>query len=124
MPQSERVLEVQDGEDETHKLAQSHDEGDGEGGALGGEDEDTPDAHIPGHAGLREFPVEGGPRGEPGRTSGVVLGFSVHILRTRTPRVGYGSSEAPGRTSCRTPALPFHLWAHLKSAHNPPPFLF
>lgn len=55
VPQGERVLEVQDGDDEAHELAQGHDEGDGEGGALRGEDEDAPDAHVPGEAGLRGF---------------------------------------------------------------------
>lgn len=48
VPQSERVLEVQDGEDEAHELAQSHEECDSEGGALRSEDEDAPDAHVPG----------------------------------------------------------------------------
>lgn len=49
MPQSERVLEVQDREDEAHKLAQGHNQRDGEGGALCGEDEHTPDAHVLSH---------------------------------------------------------------------------
>lgn len=55
MPQSERVLEVQDGKDEADELAQGHDKGDGEGGALRGENEDAPDAHVPGGVGLRWF---------------------------------------------------------------------
>lgn len=46
VPQSERVLEVQDGKDEAHKLAESHNKCDGEGGAFCGEDEDASDAHI------------------------------------------------------------------------------
>lgn len=51
LPQNERVLEVQDGEDEAHELAQSHEECDSEGGALRSEDEDAPDAHVPGGCG-------------------------------------------------------------------------
>lgn len=46
MPHSERVLEVQDGKDEADKLAESHNKGDGKGGAFCGENEDAPDAHI------------------------------------------------------------------------------
>lgn len=46
MPQSELVLEVQDRKDEAHKLAQSHDQCDSEGGALCCKDEHTPDAHV------------------------------------------------------------------------------
>ena len=57
VPQGERVLEVQDGKDEADELAQCHDKGDGEGGAFSGENEDAPDAHIPGGAGLRQFSV-------------------------------------------------------------------
>ena len=57
VPQGERVLEVQDGEDEADELAQRHDEGDGEGGTFCGDDEDAPDAHVPGGAGLRRFSV-------------------------------------------------------------------
>ena len=57
VPQGERVLEVQDGKDEADELAQRHDEGDGEGGAFCGENEDAPDAHVPGGAGLRQFSV-------------------------------------------------------------------
>lgn len=55
VPKSERVLEVQDGKDEAHELAQRHHERDGEGGAFRSEDEDAPDAHVPGGAGLRRF---------------------------------------------------------------------
>lgn len=50
MPQSERVLEVQDRKDEAHKLAQSHNQRDGEGGALCCEDEHATDAHVSGGA--------------------------------------------------------------------------
>lgn len=49
MPQSELVLEVQDRKDEAHKLAQSHDQCDSEGGALCCKDEHTPDAHVLSH---------------------------------------------------------------------------
>lgn len=58
VPQGERVPEIQDGENEAHELAESHDERDGEGGALCGEDEHTADAHVPGGAGLRRFSVD------------------------------------------------------------------
>lgn len=58
MPQSERVLEVQDGKDEADKLAESHNKGDGKGGAFCGENEDAPDAHVPGVVGLRWFSVD------------------------------------------------------------------
>lgn len=49
MPHSELVLEVQDRKDEAHKLAQSHNQCDGEGGTLCCKDEHTPDAHILSH---------------------------------------------------------------------------
>lgn len=55
VPEREGVPEVQDGKDEAHELAQRHHQGDGEGGALGGEREDPADAHVPGAAGLRGF---------------------------------------------------------------------
>jgi hypothetical protein len=48
VPHSELVLEVQDRKDEAHKLAQSHNQCDGEGGTLCCKDEHTPDAHISG----------------------------------------------------------------------------
>lgn len=82
MPQSERVLEVQDGKDEAHKLAESHNKCDGEGGALCGEDEDASDAHIPEGVGLRWFSVDYR-RDQQGEPSAVVLGLNVHLLRTR-----------------------------------------
>lgn len=46
MPGGEGVPEVEDGEDEADELAQRDHEGDGEGGALCGEPEDAPDAHV------------------------------------------------------------------------------
>lgn len=93
MPQGERVLEVQDGEDEADELAQRHDEGDGEGGAFCGEDEDAPDAHVPGGAGLRRFSVNS--QRLAGEPSGQVHGFNVHIPGTRKQGVGHGCPEAP-----------------------------
>lgn len=43
---SERVLKVEDGEEETYKLSQRDDEGDNERGALGCEDKDATYAHV------------------------------------------------------------------------------
>lgn len=54
MPAGEGVLEVQDGKDEAHKLAQSHNECHREGGTFRCEDEYAPDAHIPGRKELRK----------------------------------------------------------------------
>lgn len=46
MPDGEGVLEVEDGEDQADELPQRHDQRDGQGGALGGQDEDPPDADV------------------------------------------------------------------------------
>lgn len=90
MPQGERVLEVQDGKDEADELAQRHDKGDGEGGAFCGENEDAPDAHIPGGAGLRQFSVNNPEIS--GRT--FWQGLWLHTPGTRKQGVGHGCPEA------------------------------
>lgn len=48
MPDSEGVLEVQDGEDEAEELSESHHQSDRQGGALCGQDEHATDAHVSG----------------------------------------------------------------------------
>lgn len=48
VPRSEGVLEVEDGEDETEELSESHHQSDGQGGALCGQDEHGTDAHVSG----------------------------------------------------------------------------
>lgn len=55
MPDGEGVPEVEDGEDQADELPQRHDQRDGQGGALRGQDEDPPDADVSGKgAELRE----------------------------------------------------------------------
>lgn len=48
VPACEGILEVQDGEDEADELAERHHQGDREGRALRGQDEDAADADVPG----------------------------------------------------------------------------
>lgn len=48
VPAREGVLEVEDGEDEADELAQRHHQGDRQGRALRGQDENAADADVPG----------------------------------------------------------------------------
>lgn len=48
VPACEGILEVEDGEDEADELAERHHQGDREGRALCGQDEDAADADVPG----------------------------------------------------------------------------
>lgn len=50
VPAREGVPEVEDGEDEADELAERHHQGDGEGRALRGQDENAADADVPGRA--------------------------------------------------------------------------
>ena len=46
MLEGERVLEVEDGKEETDKLSEGNNQRDNERGTFRGEDKDTSDAHV------------------------------------------------------------------------------